>query len=75
MTSQVRRIAASGQLVWWLNAVLAQVCSPDDAAGKIHGTCQGLAEAPVTGPGMVGALRGRGVDRAVLAVVEAGDGR
>ncbi|MCH9719137.1 MAG: hypothetical protein K0U60_04635 [Actinomycetia bacterium] len=73
MTSQVRRIAASGQMVWWLNAVLAQICSPDDAAGKILGTCHGLAEAPVAGPALVGALRGRGVDRAVLAVVEAGD--
>ncbi len=73
MTSQVRRIAGSGQLVWWLNAVLTQVCSPDDAAGKIPGTFQGIAEQPVAGPAVVGALRGRGIDRVLLAVVEAGD--
>ena len=73
MTAQVRRAAYSGQLVWWLNAVLAQACSPDDAAGKLAIRCRGLTDSPIYGPEMIGALRARKTNRLVLAVVEPGD--
>lgn len=73
MTIHVQRAAYGGQLVWWLNAMLTQVCSPDDAARKLVIQCRALTDSPIYGPEMVGALRARGTDRLVLAIVEPGD--
>lgn len=74
MSIEVTRAAEAGRTVWWINAVLAQVCAPDDATAAVLGRFAGLSPSgPVTGAAVIGALRSRGVPRLVLAVVEPGD--
>ncbi len=73
MPIEVSRAVSAGETVWWANAVLAQTCSPDDAAALLTGSFHGLADGAVSGPGLVGALRGRGIHRLTLAIVEPAD--
>ena len=73
MPIDVRRAESAGQTIWWLNAALAQTCSPDEAASMISGTFHGLGNAPITGAATIGAMRARGFERLSLAVVESGD--
>ena len=73
MPIDVRRAGSAGQTVWWVNAALAQTCSPDEAADKLSDRFHGLGETPITGAAIIGAMRARGIDRLALAVVESGD--
>lgn len=62
--------------MWWLNALLSQTCSPDDAAGAVEWSVRGFTPAgtpPISGTALVGALRARRVERLALAIVEPGD--
>ncbi len=73
MPIDVRRAGSAGQTVWWVNAALAQTCSPDEAADKLSDRFHGLGETSITGAAIIGAMRARGIDRLALAVVESGD--